>query len=236
MSVNRVSGTVSPNDTMFEGALESYLHAGEVAFNGCMEIIGGRKIERIIDFPCGHGRVMRWLCREWPDAEMFGVEIDRDGLEFVEQTFGAIPVLGHPNLEMEIPGNADLIWSGSLLTHFAEWQWDLFLPMCVEALSDDGTLIFTAHGRSAAKLAKERHPIYGELINTKVLFDEYAATGFSFIPYSKDYPTYGLSLSSPAWIMNKLQALANAKIVAFHEGAWGHQDMIALRKSYTISR
>jgi hypothetical protein len=222
---------ISPKDTMLDAGRETeYFAAGEMALKVCKDILGGRVPDRIIDFPSGYGRALRWFRAEWPNAEIFAVEIIPDALDFVVDAFGASPVLGDHQLKMSIPLNADLIFSGSLLTHLDDWQWDIFLPMCIDALSKDGTLVFTTHGRIASLMAAQRNPIYGDMVDTVDLYNEYKETGFSFRPYSALYPTFGLTLSSPEWIMRRLQKLPMAKIVAFHEGAWG-QDVVALRKS-----
>ena len=124
----------------------------------------------------------------------------------------------------------DSIFSGSLLTHLDDWQWDAFIASCVESLSPTGTFVFTVHGRISALLARDRHPMYGNMINTAELYEEYLRKGFAFMPYSKEHPTFGLSLSSPEWIMRRLQKLPTVRIVAFDEGAW--QDVVALQRNH----
>ena len=85
-------------------------------------------------------------------------------------------------------------------------------------------------GEIAAYLAEQNHPVYGNAVDVAALYREYQAKGFAFLPYAADYPTFGLSLASPEWVMRKLQTISHAKIVAFQEGGWG-QDVIALRKN-----
>jgi SAM-dependent methyltransferase len=209
---------------------DAYFSAGQQALEVCKGILAGSQPRRVIDFGCGYGRALRWFRAEWPRAEIFAVDIDPEALRFVSTTFGAIPVAGDHHLKMSIPGNIDLIFSGSLLTHLDQWQWDIFLPMCVDALAADGTLVATIHGRIAALLASQNHPVYGNAVDVLALHEAYKANSFAFLPYSKDYPTFGLTLSSPEWVMRQLQKIGDAKIVAFHEAAWG-QDVIALRKN-----
>ena len=226
-----VSAVISPKDTMCDpGREQEYFSVGSSALQICRQILNGRLPQRILDFPCGYGRVTRWFRNEWPDAEIFGVEIDSAALDFVEETFHAKKVQADHRLNMTIPDENDLIFSGSLLTHLDEWQWGIFLEMCADALAPEGTLIFTTHGRTAALMAKDRHPLYGSLIDTRELYERYQETGFAFLPYAKEYPTFGLTLSSPAWIMSRLQKIRSVKIVAFEEGGWG-QDVVAVRRN-----
>ncbi len=222
---------LSPHDLMVDGGLPEYLRAGELALSLCRAALAGRTVRRIVDFPSGHGRVMRWLRQQWPEAELFGVEIDPDALAFVSETFGAITIRSNPALDMPLPQEVDLIFSGSLLTHLAAPLWDTFFRSCLDALATDGILVFTTHGRIAALLAEERHAVYGTLVDTAALHREYLESGFSYRNYDDAYPTYGLSLSAPEWVLQRLAAFPVARIAHFEEGGWGHQDVFAVRKN-----
>lgn len=228
---NGVCRTISPYDTMMDSAgLDAYLSIGQSALRHCKSALKGRVPKRIIDFPCGYGRVMRWFRNEWPESEIYGVETDSRCLDFVQDTFAAEPIQADPRLNMAIPANVDLIFSGSLLTHFDEWQWRVYMEMCCDALADDGVFIFTTHGRIASVLAKERHPVYGTLVDTRELFERQKPSGFSFLPYDSAYPTFGITLTSPGWVMNFLERMPNIKIVGFEEGGWG-QDIWAVQRA-----
>jgi SAM-dependent methyltransferase len=216
---------------MVAGQEKQYYDVGERALNVCLDILKGRQPKKIIDYPSGYGRALRWFRAEWPEAEIIAVEIDPDMLRFVAETFSATPLMGDQHMNMAIPGDADLIFSGSLLTHLDDWQWDKYLAMCIDALSLDGTFIFTTHGRSAALQARRKDPLWAEVIDSELLYNVYEQNGFAFLPYSKDYPTFGLSLSSPEWVMQRLQRFPSIKIVAFEEEGWG-QDVIAVRRSH----
>jgi SAM-dependent methyltransferase len=219
---------ISPLDTMLDNGEESYFNIGLTAQYLCQKALGDRRPKRVIDFPVGFGRVVRWFRYAWPEAEIFGVEIDRHALSFVKEQFGIHPV--EADAHTKIPGNADLIFSGSLLTHFDEWQWDAFIRLCVSSLGEDGLLVFTTHGRVAALQAKENPHRFGESIDGHALYAAYRKRGFAYLPYSASYPTFGLSLSSPAWVMSKLQVVPELKIVGFEEQGWG-QDVIVCRRN-----
>jgi SAM-dependent methyltransferase len=226
-----VSRIISPHDTMLDtGGLDAYFDIGKGALAHCKGALAGQLPGRILDYPCGYGRVMRWFRHEWPNAEIFGVETDGKCLDFVKENFGAVPLQADPRLKMTVPGDVDLIFSGSLLTHFDEWQWRIYLEICCSALAPEGVFLFTTHGRIASILARERHPVYGDLIDTRELFERQKASGFSYLPYDPAYPTFGISLSSPAWIMSLLERMANIKIIGFEEGGWG-QDIWAVQRA-----
>lgn len=221
---------ISALDTMLDKGEEAYFNIGALALDLCKSILRGRQPKRIIDFPSGYGRVMRWFRHEWPDADIFAIETDARALAFVKDTFGATPVEGDPGIRADIPPAVDLIFSGSLLTHLDEWQWDNFLDLCGGALAADGTLVITTHGRVAGLQARENPQFFGDHIDAGRLYDDYMRDGFAFQPYAKEFPTFGVSISSPEWLFRKLQKLPDLKIVAFEEQGWG-QDIVALRRN-----
>lgn len=230
-----VCSTISPNDQMMGGAtLEQYLHGGRLALNICLDALGEDQPHRIVDFPSGHGRVMRWLRHNWPKSDIYAVEVDGDALDFCSETFGAMPIPSTARLhDLALPTDVDLIWSGSLLTHFNEPMWDAFLTRTIDALRPGGMLVCTTHGRLAMMLAERRDPVFGTLIDLAPLCDEYKQTGFSYRSYDPAYPTYGLSFSSPSWVIRKFEAYRFVKIRTFREGAWSYQDAFVLEKLST---
>jgi SAM-dependent methyltransferase len=222
---------ISPLDTMLDNGEEAYFNIGRLALNLCQKALGGRRPRRVVDFPVGFGRVVRWFRCAWPEAEILGIEIDRHALSFVKEQFGVHPIEADAKLaDTKIAGNADLIFSGSLLTHFDEWQWDAFIRLCVPSLGEDGLLVFTTHGRVAALQLKENPHRFGDLVDGRALYAAYRKRGFAYLPYSASYPTFGVSLSSPAWVMSKLQAVPELKIVGFEEQGWG-QDVIVCKRN-----
>jgi hypothetical protein len=150
-------------------------------------------------------------------------------LDFCEAEFGIERVQSNDEMNIELPLNLDLIFVGSLLTHYNEEQWDKFFALCQPSLGENGVLIFTTHGRIHAKMAAISHPIYGDMIDTPALFRTYRERGFSWLPYDPNWPTFGLSLSSPEWVMNKLSKFSNLKIIHMGEGEWG-QDVWVLQR------
>ena len=216
---------------MFEvGKEREYFDIGKHALAICIEYVNKPdKDLRILDFPCGYGRVTRYFRDQFPSARIFGCELDSRMLDFCEVHFSIERVQSNDEMEIELPDSLDLIFVGSLLTHYDEHQWDKFFILCERALGGDGKLIFTTHGRIHALMAKESHPLFGDLIDTKVLYSIYKDKGFGYIPYDAKWPTFGLSLSSPEWVMGKISKLQNLKILHMGEGEWG-QDVWVLSR------
>ncbi len=74
---------VAPNDTMLVNTslreAQHYFSVGRGALFLVQQALLAADNEapgRILDFPCGHGRVLRWLRAKWPDAEISAADID----------------------------------------------------------------------------------------------------------------------------------------------------------------
>src|SRR5215207_8940972 len=148
---DRLTSTISSNDGMFDARHpDAYFAVGESALR-CVRLAlqsaGKPSPARILDFPCGHGRVLRFLAAAFPDAQLTACDIDRDGVDFCTSTFQADGVYSHEVLEKVPLGDGfDLIWVGSLFTHLPQQRWGAFLTFLVERLASDGVLVFTTHG------------------------------------------------------------------------------------------
>jgi Methyltransferase domain len=108
----------------------------------------------------GH-RTRRWPANDsgsplrlWPDhsrvkipvsrGDMTVCDIDRDAVDFCARKFEATGVYGTRDFEhMEIGRSFDLIWVGSLVTHFSADQTIKFIRCMMRHLSEDGLLILT---------------------------------------------------------------------------------------------
>jgi SAM-dependent methyltransferase len=139
---------ISPNDMMFDTSkhyVEVILSALKLldyaAGKGFTPAAGPRTI---LDLPCGYGRVARGLRSQFPDADMTVCDIDRDAVDFCARKFQATGVYGTSDFErMEIGRSFDVIWVGSLVTHFSADQTIKFIRCMMRHLSEDGLLVFT---------------------------------------------------------------------------------------------
>jgi SAM-dependent methyltransferase len=110
---------VSPRDDMFEGSFENYLEKGRDALRLIsLAALAMPKtgFQRILDLPCGYGRVLRVLRAAFPRAEITACDIDAAGVDYCAETFGVTPVYSDPDpSRVDLGGPFDLIWCGSLL-------------------------------------------------------------------------------------------------------------------------
>src|SRR5262245_60754125 len=95
-----VCRTISPNDDMLAGDQDNYFRVGRSALD-CISLslqAAGKPasdVRYILDLPCGHGRVLRYLRAAFPGAEITACDLLRDGVDFCAATLGAIPVYSH---------------------------------------------------------------------------------------------------------------------------------------------
>lgn len=230
-----IERTLSPNDEMFGGDEEHCFGAGRSALHAIRLALAAAQADsprRILDLPCGHGRVLRWLRAAWPDAEFTACDIARDGVDFCERTFGARPVSSALDPEdVPIPPRSfDLIWVGSLLTHVDRRRWSSFLDRFHSWLVPRGLLVFTTHGRYVA-YRMEQGIDYGLQPGQRAeLLAAFARDGFAY----QDYPGshgYGIALATPAFVTRLLLGGPDARLVAYGERSWDdHQDVVACQR------
>jgi SAM-dependent methyltransferase len=230
---------ISPDDGMFDPEYpEAYFEVGDSALHCircAMDAVGKSRLERILDFPCGHGRVLRTLKHAFPEAGLTASDVDRKGVDFCSQTFGARGVYSDQDLsQVKLEGEFDLIWVGSLFTHLPDPLWLAFLDFFVERLAPDGLLVFTTHGRwSAEQIRKDRSPLAGSREAQLQMLRAYEATGFGFVGSGADQ-SYGTSLTTPAAVLQRLEACEALRLLAYFERGWArHQDVVTCQKGFT---
>jgi SAM-dependent methyltransferase len=229
-----VDPTIAPGELMPAADVAGYLATGESALKAVRLALAAARAaqpRRILDLPCGHGRVLRWLRAAFPDAAVVASDLLADGVEFCAEQFGAVAVLSAPTPSADrFGGPFDLIWVGSLLTHLDVNQWDHFLPLFRELLRPGGVLVATTHGPLVAERLRRGH-LYGYPAAAVVrALRRYEDTGFAFIPETPDSVEYGLSVARPAWVVDRAaRAGADLRVALYGEALWAnHQDVIAL--------
>jgi SAM-dependent methyltransferase len=196
-----------------------------------MLVAGVEEPRRILDLPCGHGRVLRVLRQAFPDAELTACDIDRDGVDFCAAEFGATPVYSEVDLErLRFAQPFDLIWCGSLVTHLDVRGWLATFQTFVRALRPGGLAMITFHGRWVAYLIEQGHHYGLPRASIEAMLTSYAANGFGYADYEAT-PGYGISISSPAWVLRELDKWQHLRIVGLTERWWDdHQDVLVVQK------
>jgi SAM-dependent methyltransferase len=232
-----VNRTLAPRDGMVAADLtEQYFDLGRRA----LELIHFSSVlcdkphyPDILDLPCGHGRVLRWLRAHYGYAQITACDLDRDGVDFCAQQFGARPVYSEPDLRrLPFAAQFDLIWVGSLVTHLSQERWLATLDCLVKWTRECGVIVFSTQGRTVTSLLARGRRNVAENIAKPALLDEFARTGFAYQRYFESTPAedYGLAVTSPEWLMRTLQRYPDIILRAYLEEAWGMQDIVILYK------
>lgn len=237
-SLEGVDRKIAPGDEMNRGDEEHYFDVGESALH-CIEaalITAGRHrsgIRRILDLPCGHGRVMRFLRKAFPEAELTACDLHRDGVAFCAERYQAIPVVSCAEVTaIPVRGTFDLIWCGSLLTHLPQPAGEAFLRWFHHRLEPGGILVFTLHGRRCepelAAGGGNRFDL--DAGQAAALLAAYHRTGFGYVDYAGQ-PGYGFSLAAPEFVMAHFIRFPQWQLIGYHENGWDkRQDVICVRR------
>ena len=233
--------TISGDERMPADHVEGYLATGRSALRAvrlAQYAAGVGDFTSILDLPSGHGRVLRWLRAAYPDAGLTASDLLTDGVDFCAKTFGAEAVYSLPSPPADIfTERFDLIWVGSLFTHIDVAQWDHFIELFDELLLPNGIAVVSTHGGLVAERMRRGH-LYGypELSVLRAL-RTYSHAGFAFLEEDPNRIEYGITLSTPTWVVERFLRRPNFRLVMFTEALWAnHQDVIAVMKLPINSR
>lgn len=228
--LRNVSSRIYHNDGMYHGDGTHYFKVG-LSATACVDAAlansGLPDPRAILDFPCGSGRVLRFLVQRFPQAEITACELNSGPVEFCVRTFGARAAFSSLNLdEVSLDRKFDLIWCGSLVTHLEQSGIVALLQLFKRQLAAGGLMIFTTHGDFVQRRIPTRDFDYGlDQQQIDRIGIDYAATGYGFENYAGEQG-YGVSLTSPAWIRAHVAELGGLREVFFKARGWdNHQDV-----------
>jgi SAM-dependent methyltransferase len=227
---------IHPRDNMHaKGHEVAYLSIGRRALHVIVEALvvsGARGTSHILDFPCGYGRVTRWIRAAWPEVKITVGEIDREMVDWCSATFRAAPLYSNTDLgEVSIP-DFSLLFCGSLLTHLDEARSRQLLDLMIGAAQPNAVLIFTLHGRRALanRQAQPNPSIYATAQDLAAAAHDFYSGRFAYSDYPSK-PGYGFSLTPLSWVWEYLHGRDDITLTWFGEKAWNdHQDVVVLKK------
>jgi SAM-dependent methyltransferase len=229
---------IAHNDTMYEGNRDAYMEVGESALR-CVKTVmaatGKTGFQNILDFASGFGRVLRVFRAAFPRAQLTACDVSKEGVEFCAKAFGATPVVSSENpAELHFNTKFDLVWCGSLVTHFDAPQFSTFVKLLRSLISPGGVLVFTTHGPLVARRLLTHAAQYGlDEDQVNALLSGYNSSGFGYTDYKWDVrqvgvTKYGFSVSKPSWVFRQIESLPDTRLVGYTEHAWdNHQDVVA---------
>lgn len=240
-----LAGLLDPFDRFFEAdamlpdrsetGVRNYLRQGEAAHaivDRHLRLLGSPAPKRILDLPCGAGRVTRWFRKHYPNATIFATDLSLEEIRFCVDTFSCVAVNPALHIEdYELPENLDAIWCGSLLTHLSEVRSSQLLEQFASSLAPGGIMVVTTHGRARIdQLYRGSAAGIPDQLLERVK-EGYYRHGYGYADYQPS-SSYGFSLTSMAWICRWIEARDDVRLMGLHEGGWANrQDVIVIRKT-----
>ncbi len=194
-------------------------------------------VQSILDMPSGFGRVTRHLRAAFPGAMLYACDLYQDRIDFCARELGATPVKSKEHFDdLDFGVKFDLIWCGSLLTHFTAPQFQNALEFFSRLLNPEGIAVVTLHGRHSPFI---QHNKWKYLPDETFAIAEaqFRASGFGYADYEMpdlffEQKTYGVSLSAPSYVLKCLENDETIRIKAYMERHWDdHQDVLIFQKT-----
>lgn len=226
-----VPGRVHRNDLMLTGRsapeIEDYTAAGRRAVALMEQALAARgrllqDCERVLDFGCGHGRVLRFLVQVVESDRVIACDVDPSAVRFCSSEFGAIPLASTTDPHSLDVFDLDLIWLGSVLTHVDAPRISELLDVLVRRLAPGGVLVFTTLPPSALGWLSDEPWLLSERPR---LLAEAGAGKIAYAPYPQVRDgQYGLTFLEPEAI-DELARPRGIERVLLDRGGWLGQDV-----------
>jgi SAM-dependent methyltransferase len=231
----RIARSIRDGDLMFAGDEIHYLSCGASALNAILSVQQSAQAAppaAILDFGGGGGRVTRWLRAAFPAAALSVCDLPGPDLEFQRAVLGTTTWDSSTDVaSLTPPASYDLIWAGSVITHLRELDSVALTRKLYSWLRPSGLLIATFHGRFARALGDATPGRYIAAASWREITRQSETGGYGFADYDPDYPGYGVSLCTLAWIAALTDRLEGARLAGVVERGWDwHQDVMAFQR------
>lgn len=198
---------------VFEGdrerALFQYFRSGRSIAEGMLQIFRWRfgdpgRVEKLLDFASGYGRVTRFLVREIPPERVWVSDIYEGGVRFQEERFGVHGIVStiRPE-ELACAERFDAILVTSLFTHLPEERFVAWLRVLWSLLAPGGVLVFSAHSPGLL-------PPDATMPESGILFEERSESG------SLATCDYGSTWVTPGFVQRALDRAAGPAAASLH--------------------
>ena len=205
-----VIGDISPDDGMYKYGPTLYAEAGQTGLRMtrlAMLAAGTPNADKVLDFACGAGRVLRYLKAGFPDAAITACDVTPGDVEFCARTFGVNGIVSDPDpAKIELDGPFDVIWCGSLLTHVDANLWVQFLKVMANNLAPGGVMVFTVYGSFVTDMLRTGQNLLSlttEQAERAVRAYETSGFGFGAVE-GRPEEGFGDCIASPTWVTTKL--------------------------------
>ena len=214
---------------------DQFLAWGEMHFSAMARILeaSGHPIargQRILDFGCGSGRLIRWLADLAEGSHIHGVDIQAEHVLWCKQNlqppfhFAVTTIVPHLPFE---DSYFDLIYAGSVFTHIDDLV-DSWLLELRRTLKPGGRLYVTLHDNTSVSMLRNElreHPL-GVLYGSSPEFVDYS---------ERDFAVFTIGRSEESQVFYDLEYFRVLvaplyEVLAVEARAYGHQTAILLQK------
>jgi SAM-dependent methyltransferase len=185
----------------------------------------------ILDFGAGAGRVTRWLKAAFPDSRIHACDVRPQDMQFVRASIGVEASTVGPSVDdLTIPGRYDLVWVGSVITHFSEPATRTLVTKLLSVCNPCGLLVLSFHGRYAIERHESGDLCYIHDEGWQRIKSGYVNDGYGYADY-QGQSGYGISVCTAQWFLQFVQQLNSARLVSLSERAWDeHHDIVAIQR------
>ena len=140
---------------MFLETGHNSLHDLERALTAVGDTLSGH--ERILEFGCGCGRIMRWMEELGRTRTLVGTDIDARAVEWASENlpFARFDVNDGVPPTRYRDGEFDLVVNHSVFTHLDEHYQDLWLAELERITAPGGLLVLSIHGEHAYQVSEQ---------------------------------------------------------------------------------
>ena len=185
---------------------------------------GWPAFDRILDWGCGCGRVLRYILEAVPASRVFGCDIDREAVEWLARSAtGSSFAVTRPEPPTSYPeDHFDLVYGISILTHLAEGMQDKWLQEIARIAKRSGVVMVTVHGPELAPRGLHRR------LKKKGYAEQRSNQASFFAPYANaEY--YRTAFHTPEYVERHWAAWFDL-LEYVPRGVNMHQDLVIMRK------
>jgi SAM-dependent methyltransferase len=241
---NPFSREVDPRDDMthpdWDKEFASYFLSGRTALELVLDAMitsGVSAPATILDMPSGFGRVTRHLVSAFPAARIYACDLYQDRIDFCASAFKVRAFKSKEDFDqLTFPEKFDVIWCGSLLTHLPARLFRRCIASFSRSLNPGGIAVVSLQGRHSPYIQKHKWKYIDDARFAKAEA-RFRSEGFGYVDYNLkaqffEQDAYGVTLSSPAWVMRSLEDDESIRITGFLERAWDEcQDVAVFKKT-----
>lgn len=205
--------------------------------------VGSRK-QRILDFGCGLGRLLRYMVQFAPQHDYVASEVNPRAVEWLRSVYKQVNVLqADPAPPLPLAdASIDAAYAFSIFTHFSEPLHQRWLAELARVIRPGGLLIVTIHGQAILDLMAQDEQVAIIMrswqANLPELRKGYNDSGFAFYysypeadaaDFGVDGQQFGMAFISPDYLLRNWTRYFD--LVWFDPGAvakW--QDYVILRR------